>query len=472
MLKVNTPFRVFFNLDSSKVAAQPGAFMEFLKKVRAALDDPNTELAKKTHPALDVEVNMPKAKGTDSASSRDHGRFFLSPHVLVLRLRPSYREELQKLYDRAAAEADGSVEKFSAMIKPDLDSLFVKVNDNTIAVLSLDMHMDPANIIKGKEGWNRMNEWVSAVIKTMLGELYPLMIYPLLKGLNDFANLTKDYFFYDISEYKIFFVLVGDPKNPYPDMHKRFIPMKTNLTLCVEEGKYEENRWISSATRTGATVRLKEAEIHISDENNLVVMSKNTDMKCLDVLWELIASASYYYIAMNVININLIRYIGITSDKHTTKGLREISRDMENIINSVTIMKLRYNDLASELNGIARKIFNTLQKEWDFKNISDNMQSKLELCRTNIQTLSTEMQRRNQGRIETVLTGVAGVTLVSVFVDIAAYATQLPRESRKMVGDIPGILDLGFMMSGNALGWIGIVLATSVLAFTIKHRSG
>src|SRR4051812_22250368 len=101
MLKVNTPFRVFFNLDSSRVAAQPGAFAEFLRKARAALDDPNTALAKKTHPALDVEVNLPKPKANDSASARDHGRFFLSPHVLVLRLRSSYRDELQKLYDRA-----------------------------------------------------------------------------------------------------------------------------------------------------------------------------------------------------------------------------------------------------------------------------------------------------------------------------------------------------------------------------------
>ncbi|TAL32661.1 MAG: hypothetical protein EPN97_09855 [Alphaproteobacteria bacterium] len=472
MLKVNTPFRVLFNLDSSKIAAQPGAFTEFLKKVRAALDDPHSSLAKKIHPALDIEVNLPKTKSTDSSSARDHGRFFLSPHVMILRWRGSYRDELQKLYDRAASEADSAIEKYSTMVRPDLESLFVKLNDNTIAVLSLDMQLDRADSVRGKEGWNRLNEWVSAVIKTMLADLYPQMIFPLLKGLNDFANETKDYFVYDVSEYKIFFVLVGDPKNPYPDLHKRFIPMKTNLTLCVEEGSYEETRWITNITRQSAAVRLKEAEIHISDENNLVVMSKNMDMKCLDILWELVASASYYYIAMNVININLIRYIGITSDKHTTKGLRAISRDMENIINSVTIMKLRYNDLAAELNGVSRKIFNTLQKEWDFKNITDNMQSKLELCRTNIQTLSVEMQRRNQGRIETVLTGVAGMTIVSVFIDLAAYATQLPNDKRNMVGDIPGFMDLGFIMSGNSLSWIGIFLAASVLAFTIKHRSG
>ena len=104
--------------------------------------------------------------------------------------------------------------------------------------------------------------------------------------------------------------------------------------------------------------------------------------------------------------------------------------------------------------------------------MTDNMQSKLELCRTNIHTLSVEMQRRNQGRIETVLTGVAGVTIVSVFVDVASYAGQLPQDRRMMVGDIPGIMDLGFQLSGNTLAWIGVLLAVGVLTFTIRHRSG
>ena len=82
------------------------------------------------------------------------------------------------------------------------------------------------------------------------------------------------------------------------------------------------------------------------------------------------------------------------------------------------------------------------------------------------------MQRRNQGRIETVLTGVAGMAIVSVFVELAAYASQIPEERRKMIGDIPGFMDLGFMLSGNTLSWIGIILAVSVLIFTVSHRSG
>ncbi|MEZ0261578.1 MAG: hypothetical protein ACAH80_11255, partial [Alphaproteobacteria bacterium] len=421
--------------------------------------------------ALEVELNLPKAKTTDSSSARDAVRFFLSPHVMILRFRASHRAELEKVYAQAAAEADATVEKYSQMLTPDLGSLFVKLNDNTVAIFSLDFSVNEKQHAQSKEGWNRLNEWAGAVVKSMLTTLYPDMIFPLLKGLNEFSNATQDYFVYDVSEYKIFFVLVGDPQNPYPDLHKRFIPMKTNLTYCVE-GQPQETRWIGNITRTGATIKLKEAEIHISDENNLVVMTPNTDMKCLEVLWELIASASYYYIAMNVININLIRYIGITSDKHTNKGLRVISRDMENIINSVTILKLRYNDLTAELNGVARKIFQTLQKEWDFKNITDNMQNKLEHCRTNIHTLSVEMQRRNQGRIEVVLTGVAGVTIVGIFMDLAAYASQMPPDRRPMVGSLPGFMDLGFIFSGNTLAWIGLILAWAVVAFTVKHRSG
>jgi hypothetical protein len=473
MFKINTPFRVLFNLDTSRIAAQPVLFAAFLKKVDEALQNSESALSKTAHPGLDIDINLPKTKasGDSSSSARDHGRAFLAPHVMTLGMRESFRGGLAEIYARAAVAADAETEKYSSMLRPDLSSLRIRLNDNTVATLSLDLDIDRNNVVSGYEGWNKLNQWVAALVKGMLTEIYPLMIYPFLRGLNDFSNQTEDYFVYDVSEYKIFFVLVGDPKNPYPDLHKRFIPMKSNITCCVE-GKPEENRWIGNITRHATPVRFKDAEIFITDENNLVVLPPEMDKKCLDILWDLISSASYYYVAMNVININLIRYIGITSDKHSNRELRTISHDMENIINSVTILKLRYNDLTAELHGAARKLFQTLQKEWEFKHIADNMQSKLELCRTNINILSAEMQRRNQGRIETVLTGVAGMTIVGVFVDLSSYAAQLPEGRRSMVGNIPGFMDLGFILSGNMLSWLGILLAALVLAFTIRHRSG
>lgn len=472
MLKLITPVRVLFNLDTSRIAAHPKMFIDFLGKVKNELNDAQSEFVKRIHPALEVEVILPKAKENDSSGTRDAGRFFLFPHLMVLRFRKSFLDEMEKIYTRAAAEADKVVEKYSEMLRPDLDSLFIKLNDNTVAIMSLDMHLNDDGAIKGNEGWNRLNQWADILIKGMLTELYPLMIFSFLKELNQFSNQTKDNFVYDVSEYKIFFVLVGDPQYPYPDLHKRFIPMKTIITLCIDRQSYNENRWTDNIIQNGVMIRIKETEIHINDDNNLVITEAKGSMQQLNFLWELIASACYYYVAMNVINVNLIRYIAITSDKHSDKGLLTISRDMENIINSVTILKLRYHDFEAEITGVERKIFHMLQDEWDFENIVANMQSKLEHCRNNIQILNTSMQRRNQGRIETVLTGVAGMAIVSVFVELAAYASQIPEERRKMIGDVPGFMDLGFILSGNTLSWIGIILALSVLIFTISHRSG
>ncbi len=59
MLKLITPLRVLFNLDSSKIAAQPKLFTAFLNKIHEALKNPDSELAKKVHPALKIEVNLP-----------------------------------------------------------------------------------------------------------------------------------------------------------------------------------------------------------------------------------------------------------------------------------------------------------------------------------------------------------------------------------------------------------------------------
>ena len=388
MLKLITPVRVLFNLDSSKIAARPKAFIDFLGKVKTELDDPDSDLAKKTHPALDVEVVLPKAKESDSASARDAGRFLLFPHVLILRFRQSYREYLENTYKSAAAQADEAVEKYSQMLIPDFDSLFIKLNDNTVAIMSLDMRLREEAIVRGNEGWNLLNQWADKVIKGMLAELYPLMIFPFLKALNHFSNHTKDHFVQDVSEYKIFFVLVGDPQNPYPDLHKRFILMKTIITFCIERDSYQENRWSSDIIRGGTSFQFKGNEIHINDDNNLILMESKAVMPQVDFLWRLLESACYYYVTMNVINVNLLRYIGTTSDQHTDRGLRVISRDIENIISSVTILKLRYHDFAAEITATERKLFHILEDEWDFKNIVDNMQSKLEHCR-NIFKFST-----------------------------------------------------------------------------------
>lgn len=477
MLKLITPFRVLFNLDSSKIAAQPTLFTEFLKKTQEALDNPETALARSLHPALKVEAKLPPAakpaaKGAqDSSGARDHGRFFLSPHVLTLSFRESYLPDLEALYAAAAADADATIGvSYADMFRPDLADLKIKLNDNTVAVMLLDLHT-PKGVPDEAESWSRLNDWVAALVKSMLTELYPQMIFPLLKAMNEFSNETKDFFVYDVSEYKIFFVLVGDPQNPYPDLHKRFIPMKTVMTLCAETIP-AKNEWVATILKHCTSVQMKNVDVRISDENNFALLATGTETKALESLWELVAAASYYYIAMNVINVNLIRYIGITSGRYSTAMLRIVSHDMENIINSVTILKVRYNDLVAELSGANRKVFQAMQKEWEFKNISDNIQYKLELCRANIKIISLETQRRNQGRIETVLTGVAGVTLVSITVDLAAYATQLPEENMHMVGSIPGFMDLGFLLSGNVLSWFGFILAAGVLAFTIRHRSG
>ncbi|MEI7670443.1 MAG: hypothetical protein WCJ33_10215, partial [Pseudomonadota bacterium] len=190
----------------------------------------------------------------------------------------------------------------------------------------------------------------------------------------------------------------------------------------------------------------------------------------LNNFWDVMNSAQYFYAAMDVVNINLVRYIGITFNRQSNQMLSALSKDMENIINSVTILQVRYNDLAMEMQGVARRLYQAIQKEWEFEKMVSNVQKKLDLCKSNITVLNQETNNRNQGRTEIMLTSLAGISIMSIFIELGAYATQLPAEHLNMVGKIPGFMDLGFLLSGNALSWIGIAIAGSVIAFTIKHR--
>jgi hypothetical protein len=217
-------------------------------------------------------------------------------------------------------------------------------------------------------------------------------------------------------------------------------------------------------------VKIREAEVHLNSGNSIIVMPPDMDKRALAQLWDIMLSVQYYYAAMDVVNINLIKYIGTTFNKQTSKNLRRLSRQMETIINRITILQVRYQDFSMELQGIPKKIFQILQKEWDFGVLVGNVHKKLELCKSNITVLNQETNTRNQGRTEIVLTSLTGMGILNLFVELGNYATQLPPERMNMVGKIPGFMDLGFVMSGNALSWIGIIIAIAVVVFTIVNR--
>lgn len=474
MLKLIAPFRALFSLDSSAIAANPGKFTYFLKLTSKELENPQSSLRKNIHPSLDIDVNIPVETSDSEIGSRyislnANGSLYLSPRIFTIRFKPSETNDIEGIYNKSALMADEVTAKYSKNFYPDISSFRIDIHDNTIATLSMEMIVDRNNLNKNDYAWNKLDEWTTVLIHFLLSEIYQIYIYPVLEVIRKFSQESEYKFVQNVSEYSVFPDLVGDTENPHTDLKQRFMLMWVNRTLCYKND-YAENNWIKPLIRKHDILNVKGAEVHLNSGNSIIIMPQDMDKRNLAQLWDVILSTQYYYAAMDVVNINLIRYIGTTFTKVTSDKLRILSKNMEAIVNKVTILQVHYNDFSMELQGTAQKIFHLLQKEWNFNILTHNVQKKIELCKSNITVLNQETNQRNQGRMQIVLTGLAGMGILNIFVELGTYATQMPDAHLHMVGQIPGFMDLGFILSGNALSWIGIFIAVSIVIFSIKNR--
>lgn len=476
MLKLIAPFRALFNLDSSLIAANPRDFSLFLKLLRDDFGAPESAIRKKIHPSLSVEVNVPPDEHESEISCRYsafnlNGSQYYLPNVLTVRFQEREAKIIERIYNEAAVLADRKVKEYSKFFFPDVESFRIDFQDNTIAILSLEMTVNHASLGKFDQVWSRLDDWTSSLVYYLLSALYKEYLLQFLMAVHEYSDESNYCFVLNPSHYTICRDVVEEIEE-HPEIRKRFMLMWVNRTLCYGNN-YPTNNWIKPLMRNHEVLKIKDAELHINTANSVVILPPGMDKKELQPLWEVMLAAQYYYAAMDVMNNNLVIYIGTTFNHKTSKTLRHLSEEMEEIVNSITILQVRYHDLAMEMQGLSRKILQILQKEWDFDVMVENVRKKLELCKANIAVLNQETNKRNQGRMEIVLTGLSGLSVISLCISLASYAmfaSRLPPENRLMIGKVPGLLDLGFVFSGNALSWIGITIAVSIIFFSIINR--
>jgi hypothetical protein len=305
-----------------------------------------------------------------------------------------------------------------------------------------------------------------------LGGLYQEYIFPLLLALNKLSHKHGDGWIEEISEYNIFRDLAPSKRDPYYNLDLSFKLMWVNRTLYYSND-YPANGWIKLVmSHNNQSIKINEAEIYLNAGNNIIILPKAMDKKHLDILWDVMLSAQYFYAAMDIVNVNLIKYVGTVFNRQNSDSLHSLGDDMENIITLVTILQVHYNDTIVDLQGISQKLFHAIQKEWKFDNLVRNVDRKLSLCKSNITILGQQTTERNQWRTEIVLKALAGTNLIYLFLAVSGYASQWPQEHMNMIGKIPGVMDLGFMFTSNTLTWIGILITIAMVVFTTSWRHG
>ena len=173
MLRLIAPFRAAFDLDSSLIAAKPADFASFLKFVEDKLGNPQTVADLKIPSALDVKMNIHQNEGDYAVACRYSGfnrngsQYFL-PNIFTLRFKHSGAEAISKICNDAALSADEKVKPYSKYFSPDIGSLQVDLQDNTIAIFSIELIVNRGALSKGEHIWDRLDDWTIHFVQHML----------------------------------------------------------------------------------------------------------------------------------------------------------------------------------------------------------------------------------------------------------------------------------------------------------------
>ena len=463
-LRLVAPFRCQFNLNSAKMLEEGNDFNGFLHSLNTDFSSARARLFPGVPQGVVVEALLrPKESDTESRyiSLDKISTLFNSPKYLSISFDETLLPHIVESMEDAAGKADKSCGKpLSNIVTPIIDSLDIAVYDNTIAILTVDVAL---NDQFDGDDWAVLDEWTTRLIFFFLRHVYPDYICPTLCDINRYAESKKEERIRNPLDYFVFHDLSGHDSNPtLPRL------LWVNRTLICPKGK-ATHHWATRHMDASQAIHGNNAYAHLSVGNNVIETTEANSPSDFSFVWEGMYLAQYYYAVLDIAGKNLKRFIGANYDKKPNRELRELSRVMDAVINSITILQVEYQDTSTELQGLPKTVFRRLEKEWDIPALIKNVQSKYDLCKAHGQSLNAHISQRNSVRVEMVLTGVAGVGLIGLMMNLSSYGRALMREGYK--NDVIGLLDIGQHLSPSVMVWIGIFLAIGISAFVTINRT-
>ncbi|MGB1539490.1 MAG: hypothetical protein ACPG80_00880 [Rickettsiales bacterium] len=458
-LRLISPFRCQFNLDNTLMSIASDQFDSFLHCIEDGLADENSLLRRELAEGVEVHVkeHQMQETGPRYVSLNEAGNLFHSPAYLDLGFGAPKEEECATLFQEAAKAAD-------KLVEARFPSLSVSIFDHTIGVLTLDIELDPKEVEEHPEEWKGLDGWTTFFIEHIIDYLYPRYVHPTLDNISAYVAPHFKDIIVPPSEHVIYHDMKGDNLHESVDGKLLWV----NRTLMCPPGTKLKG-WVNFKQEEKEAIVIDEALVYLYSSNNIVEMPKGLEGHDLRRLWEGLYIGQYYYAAMDVTSKNISRYVGLSYITKSNNDIRKLSYDMEFLINAITIFQMRYKDLYIELQGIPLLVFQRIEKEWEFAKIFDNVKNKLTLCKSNLSRLNQVINQRNQLRVQLVLAVVAGMGLVNLMVQVSRFSKQLGDEA--ITGDQwRGIMDLGVLLTPNAMGWLGFFMAAIVVLTILYNR--
>ena len=474
-LRLTAPFRCHFNLHNPKVSSYPKEFNNFLLNVKSATKVQNKGILSNLPFGMNININCKCDNNDSNAKFIDVDQSaanFSSPEILRISLNNIDSDEVWDIFKESFEHASMkcSDDLFESFFVPDIKSPTIYIYDNTIGMLMLDIDI---NCTSDDKIWQFLDKWSTLFAERILEKFYPQYIWPILKRIIKLSKNNDIPFVLEPEKYYVFLDMMASEDSDNHLVEKGECSLLwVSRTLVLNDKDYS-NKWIESSKCTDSEIiKAGSSESHLGWGNNLIYITDDKiDSENTIDIWEGTRISQYYYAAIDVVNSNLSSFIGMTYSQHNNKDIKNVSTNMEAVVSSVTILQVKHLDAYIELQGTCKTVFQRFEEQWKTNDILDNVQTKIDLCKGNVEQLYREKNQRNQSRTELVLTSLAGLGIVNLMLVISNYAKTIEKDGLENYGPhIPGIIDLGQYLSANAMGWIGIVLAIICAFIVVLNR--
>lgn len=463
LAQIRTPF----NLNKRLLTRYPTEFSNFLEELNNWFFEKDNSVNSAMPDGIKVQINknrLPISKKDDVryVSSTGEERGFL-PRYIQFVCNTKESKYLNEKCRNALKHADSSTNSiFSKILKPLPGSFIVNCFDNTFGIAEMEIEFQEEN-----KQWPQLEVWLTEFTKELLNQIYAETIYPALKKINNFKSKQNIDFILQPENYVIFL----DMKNEIEKFDKGHLDSckvlwVSKVLICHENSKNEE--WIPSKITDKDKVIFRNYTF-IFNFNYLITsktkLSKNDLASALQGLY----LVEYIFGVLDIIATNMNLFLTLPITKETNSQLKKLSKDMEDIVDTVTIFKIQYQELPAKLQKYSLQICNMISDAWGVKSIVNSIEEKLKICQGNISRLNQRINQRNALRIQLIMALVAAMGLMNLLLNISRTGeAKLAKEGK--IDDIPGILNVTEVLSVNSLLWIGVLIAIVILTTITTNR--
>lgn len=353
-------------------------------------------------------------------------------------------------------------------------SASISIYDNTVGVF--DVSLDISDELSDTDFCLLLDEiqaWSNTYVSEVIERYYGQRLLPLFRSVWD---LDPEGDFIQTPGSKTFFLdLKKNELNPTTET------LWVNRTLYIDEAlndsRYDalRDRWLMGDAETEGQVNKETVtnDIHLNWGNNFIGMDA-PPQKQKDAI-EALRLCQYFNTVLEKTNNELSRLIGMALARRKRKKARQIDLHLNEVVETVNLLLVQLRETHLNLQGNRQQFFSELVDKWGLETFRENIENKIAFCKEKIEQLHKEKVKRNQTMMELILFGIAGVALVEFIVSVSSYAKDIAFNPLfdSVQDRIPGLIDVGKMLSPNEMIWLGIFLLFLfwLLYFIFQMRS-